>query len=107
MHCSVATLIQKAFSSDDIGNQIPIETETLIYTTEKSMNRYDWAEAGRIGLNPSHLLVTAAVNYSGETEIDYEGERYSIYRTYQRGDEIELYLEKKGGVQDDNSGTAS
>ena len=41
------------------------------------------------------------VDYRGETEADYRGQRYSIYRTYPVNDgwDIELYLEVKSGVR--------
>jgi hypothetical protein len=38
-------------------------------------------------------------DYNGETIIKYEGQRYSVYSTYfGRDDEIELYVERKGGT---------
>jgi len=100
MHCGVASLINKTYATDSIGNQTATETETVIYVTEQSLSRAEWVAAGRAGLNLQHLLVTPAINYSGQTEIEYENRRYSIYRTYQFGDDIELYCEAKGGVND-------
>ena len=42
-----------------------------------------------------------AVNYLGETEIEYKDAQYEIYRTYHEkdSDEIELYLHRKAGTQ--------
>lgn len=97
----VAYLIHKLYSSDSIGQKIPIgETKQEIYVSTGSINRNEWFNAGRNGMNPEILLTTAAVNYSGEDIIEYDGVRYGIYRTYQRkdSDEIELYLHKKGGI---------
>ena len=37
-------------------------------------------------------------DYNGESIAEYAGQRYGIYRTYERDDElVELYLEKKAG----------
>jgi hypothetical protein len=36
----------------------------------------------------------------GEREVELDGKKYGIYRTYERNqDYIELYCERKGGVQ--------
>jgi hypothetical protein len=38
-------------------------------------------------------------DYDGERLLEYNGKRYGIYRTYHgRGDQIELYVERKGGT---------
>ena len=38
------------------------------------------------------------IYYMGEKIVEYNGMRYGIYRTYIAGDDIELYLEEKGGI---------
>ena len=38
-------------------------------------------------------------DYCGERDVVYHGKAYSVYRTYKgRKDEIELYVERKGGT---------
>ena len=95
----IAYLIGKTFTSDDVGNRIPTETRRMIFTEEQSVTRQEWADAGRRGLNPAFLLMTDKVNYNGEDEVEYNDKRYGIYRTYERGDVTELYLERKGGLE--------
>lgn len=94
-----AYLIKETFSKDSIGQPIAAETSTEIYVHEGSVNRSEFYEAGQHGLSADLLLYTAAVNYSGEKLIRYNGEPYGIYRTYRDpdSDEIELYLERKAG----------
>ena len=98
MNSGKATLISKTYSYDEIGQAIEAESETEIFVSERSITRQEWVEAGRVGLNPSIELVTPFMNYSDQEEVEYNGTRYSIYRTYKNGDNIELYLEKKGGI---------
>ena len=99
-------LIQKTYTEDALGQRIPTE-ETLveILVTVDSVGRREWADAGRNGYNPEMKLTTAAINYSNETEIMYDGVRYAIYRTHTppNTDDIELYLHRKAGVQNGNS----
>jgi len=98
----VAYLIQPTYVEDSIGQLIPdAENRQEIFVTVESISRREWMDAGRNGLNPEKKLVTSSINYSGEMEIEYEGVRYAIYRTYNppESDEIELYLQRKAGVQ--------
>ena len=102
----VAYLIQKKYVADNIGQLIPDgETRLELFVSVESINRREWMDAGRNGLNPEIKLVTAAINYSGEKEIEYKGVRYAIYRTYNvpDSDDVELYLQRKAGVQNGNS----
>lgn len=55
-------------------------------------------EAGRNGLNPEWRFNVFAGDYQGETVVEYHGATYSIYRTYENDDYIELYVERKGGT---------
>jgi len=94
----IATLIGKTYTLDSIGNSIATETSTTIFVDEKSITRQEWSEAGRQGLNPAVLLVTPSINYSGQDTVEYNSQRYAVYRTYEVGEDVELYLELKGGV---------
>lgn len=95
----VAYLISESYTQNDIGVQVPTSSKTSIFVREKSITRTEWRDAGHFGLNPSTVLVTPSVNYSGQRVVEYKGERYSVYRTFQTdSDDIELYLEKKAGV---------
>lgn len=98
MISNVAQLVAVTITYDDIGQSIEAETVTDIFVEERSITRQEWSEAGRIGVNPDIELVTPFMNYNGELIVDYDGVRYSVYRTYRSGDNIELYLTKKGGV---------
>lgn len=109
--CGEAYLIAVTITPDEIGNQIETEEKRHILTFERSITRTEWRDAGRRGLNPAVCLVTPKCNYNGENLIEYNGERYGIYRTYSIDEEIELYLEFKDGAQEieqdeTDSGTA-
>lgn len=103
MSCSVAKLIAETVSMNEIGVPVSTETARQIYVFEKSVTGTEWHEAGRHGINPAVCLITPRCNYAGEKIAEYEGVRYGIYRTYIVNDEIELYLEKKGGVHEESN----
>ena len=115
---------------DDVLNLIPtVETRDArgVYRTTElaprqvlckvsSVGGNEYHNAGRNGINPEFVFIVNAVEYNGETLVEYRGQRYSIYRTYrvpdsgsglqQSGmrsqydygpDYIKLYAERKGG----------
>ena len=65
------------------------------------IRRSEWAAAGAAGYKPELVVTVPFVDYRGEAEAEYRGQRYSIYRTYPVNDgwDIELYLEVKSGVR--------
>ena len=64
-----------------------------------SVTRSEFYEAGRNGLNPEYRFTMFFGDYSGESVVEYNGDTYSVYRTYLRKtDIIELYVERKGGT---------
>lgn len=73
---------------------------TYILGRVESVGRSEWYDAGREGMTPEIVFVTPDVNYHGEQQAQWQGERYKIYRTYRRrnSQEIELYLARRVGV---------
>lgn len=70
-----------------------------VFCSVKSITRAEWAAVGHRGLKPAMCVTLWAEEYQGELTAEYDGQRYGVYRTYQPNScEIELYLEKKGGV---------
>ena len=96
----VLTLIGKTYRSDAFGIQKATETRRNVYCNVSSVTRTEWSEGGRLGLNPELRFTMFFYDYDNETIIEYNGERYSVYRTHRpRKDIIELYVTKDKGVQ--------
>lgn len=63
-----------------------------------SVTGSEFFAAGQNGIKPEYRVRLFAPDYQGEREIEYAGQVYSIYRTYQaRGNVVELYLERRAG----------
>lgn len=91
-------LISRTYTKDSNLNLVPTETRREIICEERSLSSSEFHNAKRDGLSPEIEIVTAKVNYQGEKILEYNGTRYGIYRTYVRGDSIELYCEIKAGI---------
>ena len=84
---------------DEYGQEITAETTRQVYCKVTSANRAEFFEARQTGLTPEFVFTTQPTNYAGEKVLEYEGVRYSIYRTYRRGaDELELYAQIQVGA---------
>lgn len=95
----IITLIKTSYEQDTNGVMQKTERPWAVFCQTDSVSRDEFFEGGRNGLNPSFRFTIFAFDYHGETECEYKGLRYSIYRTYNsRNDTLELYAERKGGT---------
>lgn len=95
-------LIAETYTMDELHQQIPTETYRQVYCDVRSIMRSEWYEAGRDGLQPSFVFTVFGPDYEGEKIVEYNGQRYGVYRTFRsRDDEMELYVEAKGGLHHD------
>lgn len=95
----VITLIALTYTKDSIGQEIATESRTDVWARISSVSRSEFYSGGQAGLRPDITAETAKINYNGEKLAEWNGKRYSVYRTYFRenSDSIELYLEPKTG----------
>lgn len=95
------TLIAEKLGWDDIGNTVPANpVETEAWADVCSISRAEFAAAGAAGLKPSLMAVVHACDYVGQTRLRWEGLTLEVYRTYRRGDVVELYATEKRGKAD-------
>ena len=75
------------------------EIRRKCYAQINSVTGSEFFEGGRNGLNPELRFTVFAYDYHGEEIVEYNGNLYGVYRTYfSRTDILELYTERKGGV---------
>lgn len=92
-------LIGETYSKSATGEFMAAETRREVICTVGNINRAEFFEAGRSGLNPEIMLTVSWLDYDGEKLAIFRGERFAIYRSYRADDEkIELYLTKKAGA---------
>lgn len=93
-------LVSESFEEDAYGVLQPTPVRRLVYANVTSVTGAEWFEGGRNGLNPEYRVRMFAPDYEGEEIVEIRGKQYSVYRTYHaRTDVLELYVEKRKGVQ--------
>ena len=96
---SVAWLISRTYRTDALKQRIPEEKKRKIYCNIKSVGANEFFSAGQAGIKAEYQLTMFTGDYAGEIEIELDGVRYAVYRTYRRRDDnVELYLRKAAGV---------
>lgn len=99
-------LVSETYTEDQYGVLQPSTEKRLVYANITSVSQSEWFEGGRNGLNPEYRMIMFAPDYQGEEIVEYNGVQYAIYRTYHaRTDVLELYVEKRKGMEATPNGT--
>ena len=95
----VITLIAATSAQDENGVWRRTESKKDVYCQADSVTRDEFYSGGRNGLNPEYRFTMFGPDYDGEKIVEYNGKRYSVYRTYfARTDVLEVYVERTGGT---------
>ena len=87
------TLCRKGAKVDCIGQAIDTALETrTIQCKVDSIGRGEWVTAQQGGYEAEIMAKVFSASYQGESLAQYNGKTYEVYRTFQSGDETELYL---------------
>lgn len=100
MYDNVASLLKATERQDVYGNIIEEYSEREVFVKPRSVYANDFYNAATVGLKPEIVLVLNNVaDYEGEKMVLYNGELYTVIRTYQRPekDALELTLERRLG----------
>lgn len=98
------TLIKETQTTDSIGQLIDSESTTDVIGEVKSVSQSEYMQGRQDGLSPSFVFLVSIFAYSDQTIVSYNGNRYSIYRTYEADENtIELYCEREVGSTGEES----
>ena len=86
------------YTTDSIGQVIPTEERLDVIAEISSITQSEFMDAGQIGLKPDLRFEVWTAEYNGQENVEMDGTRYSVYRTYKRSDgRTELYTERRSG----------
>lgn len=92
----VISLVSTIYVEDEIGQQIPQQTLREVFANKKSIRQSEFYQAANANLKPELMFEVRYFDFDEEQEIEYDGKRYSIIRTYSKnGEFIELICSKK------------
>lgn len=101
------TLISRTYAVDSIGQDVGTNaTQRTIPCKVESIGRNEWITANQAGYEADIKATVFSASYNGESIAQYDSKTYEIYRTYQVGDELELYLGTRVGEIDAQTTTA-
>lgn len=97
---NIVFLVGQTYATDSIGQQVATETKTQIFASINSISRDEYFTASSQGLKPQYQVRINRYEYDGQKEIEINGERYAVYRSYVgKGEMLDLYVEAKKGVK--------
>lgn len=89
----VLTLITVVNGVDEYGDPTTTETSRTVFCGLSSIGQKEFYQAHAVGLQPELKFILADyLDYSGETLVEYDGQRYRVLRTYRDGLELELVV---------------
>lgn len=93
----IIKLISVRHEQDEIGQIVEDETEVEVVASLRSVSLTEWTDAGQLGLSAQYQAAIWSAEYHGEDTVQIDDKRYKVYRTYETGRKIELYLEELMG----------
>lgn len=91
MYNEVINLVSYEEVTNQSGVVKRIESKTKKFCDVRSISQSEFYQAAASGLKPEYKFVLADyLDYDGQKEVEYEGVRYSIKRTYRSGTELEM-----------------
>jgi len=100
-YSEIIYLIKQVKGMDDIGNYLPSsETKQKCYAKKQSVKTGEYYSAIEVGLTPNCEFVIKKLNYNGESELEWNNERYQVLRTIAPKNKFDIVLvcSKKIGV---------
>ncbi|HIX43026.1 MAG TPA: phage head closure protein [Candidatus Kurthia intestinigallinarum] len=94
----VAELMQEQIIKTSLGQERKSFVPSEVFCKKKSVTRTEYFTAGQSGLRPSAMFKVHLLDYDQELYIRHEEKIYSIYRTFENGNFIELYCEVRSGA---------
>jgi len=71
-----------AYTTNRIGDSIPTESDIVVLCDVQSVTRSEHYSAAANGLKPEIVFVVNKFEYGGQKEVDFEGKRYKVDRSY-------------------------
>ena len=87
------TLIDFETTRNEYGDIITQPIKTVVLCDLESVTRSEHYAAAQSGLRPESVFIVNKHEYNGQKEVEFEGDRYEVLRTYapKKQDDISLF----------------
>lgn len=89
---ATCTLVEKVYTPDDEGVMAYEEARTEVFCNEFSIGAGTWSSMYEIGISADAELQVRTCDYSGQRDVIYKGEPYSVEIVKAEGDFTRLTL---------------
>lgn len=100
MYDNIVKLVNETKTVDEYGDTVVITTHRTVFAELKSIGQSEFYQAEAVGLKPEIKFVLADfLDYQGEKYLLFQPfngteEEYSVIRTYQNGNQLELVCKR-------------
>ena len=95
---NIAMLCKEIIGINSIGQEVKRLEQRQVFCKSRSLTRSEFYSASQAGLNPDIVITLSnRADYENEKIVIFEGEEYTVTRTYwtSDADEIELTLTRR------------
>lgn len=89
----VIYLIRETSTTNDMGDVIKLTDERMVFANKKSIRQSEFYQAQTSGLKPELTFEIYSFEYDDEPKVKYNGKNYTIIRTFETGEILELIVE--------------
>ena len=87
----VVLISSNGYEEDEIGQQVPIETEQEVWCCKEQVPRNEFYLAGQNNMEISEILIVHPYEYEGQRYIRFHEKKLKVVKTYQiSAEELEL-----------------
>ena len=97
MFKDVIELVGFTVELDELLQEVKTPVKKQVFANKRSVSQTEFFNGGQGGLRPQYQFEIRLSEYSDESELIFDGKTYSIYRVYEKGENIELYCELRVG----------
>lgn len=97
MFKDVIELVGYTVELDELMQEVKTPIKKQVFANKRSVSQTEFFSGGQGGLRPQYQFEIRLSEYSGESELIFDGKTYSIYRVYEKGENVELYCEVRVG----------
>ena len=88
MFKDVIELVGFTVELDELLQEVKTPVKKQVFANKRSVSQTEFFNGGQGGLRPQYQFEIRLSEYSDESELIFDGKMYSVYRVYEKGENI-------------------